>query len=83
MESMMMRLNGGLSLEKMKWLKKLKSKKNDRSILTDIKRFNSFQDRFSSQWLKIIWFAEKMVPNMVGSAFLSSEVEGESLGIQS
>ena len=28
MEPMMMRLNGGLNLEKLKWLGKMKSKKN-------------------------------------------------------
>ena len=28
---MMMRLNGGLNLEKLKWLRKIKSKKNGRS----------------------------------------------------
>ena len=68
MESMMMRLNGGLNLEKLKWLWKMKSKKNwtepifDSDIAdlifrlepTDVKRFNTFQDRFGSQWLNVI-----------------------------
>ena len=68
MEPMMMRLNGGLNLEKVKWLRKLKSKKkmdganfsqrNCRLGLRlepmDVKRFNSFQDRFGSQWLNVI-----------------------------
>ena len=32
MEPMMMRLNGGLNLEKLKWLRKMKSKKNPKKM---------------------------------------------------
>ena len=32
MEPMMMRLNGGLNLEKLKWLRKMKSKKNRKKM---------------------------------------------------
>ena len=55
-------------LGKLKWLRKMKSKKNwtepifdseiaDLSLRlepTDVKRFNAFQDRFGSQWLNVI-----------------------------
>ena len=68
MEPMMMRLNSGLTLEKLKWLRKMKSKKNrtepifDGEIAdlilrlepTDVRRFNAFQDRFGYQWLNVI-----------------------------
>ena len=68
MAPIMMRLNGGLNLEKLKWLRKMKPKKNrtepgfDRETAnvilrlepTDVKRFNAFQDRFGSQWLTVI-----------------------------
>ena len=56
MELMMMRLNGGLNLEKLKWLQKMKSKKNWTGPIfdgetadlilrlepRDVKRFNTF-----------------------------------------
>ena len=62
MKPMMMRLNSGLSLEKLKLFRKMKSKKNwteptfdseiADSILriepTDVKRFNAFHDRFGN-----------------------------------
>ena len=64
---MMMRLNGGLNLEKLKWLRKMKSKKIGQPIFdseiadlilrlepTDVKRFNMFQNKFGSQWLNVI-----------------------------
>ena len=68
MEPIMMHLNGGLNLEKLKCLRKIKCKKNwIESYLdvetadlilqlkpTDVKRFNAFQDRFGSQWLNVI-----------------------------
>ena len=69
MEPMMMRLNGGLNLKKLKRLRKKKSKKLDgvepifdskivdlilRLEPTDVKIFNTFQDRFGSQWLNVI-----------------------------
>ena len=67
-EPMMMPLSGGLNLEKLKWLRKTKSKKSwndpvfDSEIAdlilrlepTDVKRFNAFPDRFGSQWLNFI-----------------------------
>ena len=59
---MMMRLYGSLNLEKLKWLRKLKSKKRTEPIFdseiadlilrlepTDVKRFNANADRFGSQ----------------------------------
>ena len=68
MEPIMIRLNGVLNSEKLKWLRKKKSKKNwtepifDSEIAdlilrlepTDVKRFNAFLDRFDSQWLNVI-----------------------------
>ena len=56
-------------MEKLKWLRKIKSKKKNwtepifdseiadlilRLEPTDVKRFKAFQDRFGSQWLNVI-----------------------------
>ena len=78
---MMMPLDGGLNLEKLKWLRKMKSKKNWTELIfdseiadlilrlepTDVKRFNAFQDRFGSQWLNIITlvWSMRMEPMMM------------------
>ena len=64
----MMRLNGGLKLEKLNWLRRIESQKNwtepffDSEIAdlilqlepTDVKRFNAFQDRFGYRSLNVI-----------------------------
>ena len=68
MEPMMMRFNGGLNLEKLKCVSKMKYKKNWREPIfdgetadlilrlepRDVKRFNAFQNKFGSQWLNVI-----------------------------
>ena len=54
-------------MEKLKWLRKMKSKKLDEPIFdseiadlilrletTDLKRFSAFQKKFGSQWLNVI-----------------------------
>ena len=64
---MMMRLNGGLNLEKLNCLEKEIQKNWTEPIFdseiadlilrlepTDVKRFNAFQDRFGSHWLNVI-----------------------------
>ena len=66
MELIMMRLNGGLNLEKLKWLRKKNSKKRFPTFASkiedwvlglepkDVRIFNAFHNRFGSQCLNLI-----------------------------